>query len=265
MGGLTVRAAIASALPNESLIYFGDGKNVPYGPRPREEIVGFVDEAVGRLVERNNVKMMVIACNAATGAAIDHLRAKYDIPIIGMEPAVKPAAQSTGTGVVGVLATAAAFKGALYRATSAAWRDKVRIIETVGEGFVELVENELENTPEALETVRRAVTPMLAEGADRIVLGCTHYPFLAPQIQRVIDEFAAENGSTTAQIVDSAPAIARRVEQLLSENDLHAGPATATGGLATPQHQFLTFAADNYRENLIRKSAKIDPALRNFV
>ncbi len=145
MGGLTVRAAIECALPHESLVYFGDGANVPYGPRPREEIVGFVDEAVRRLVECNDVKIIVIACNAATGAAIDHLRSKYEIPIIGMEPAVKPAAQTTETGTIGILATAAAFKGALYRATSAEWRHKVRILETVGEGFVELVENDRES------------------------------------------------------------------------------------------------------------------------
>jgi glutamate racemase len=282
MGGLTVRAAIARALPNESLVYFGDGKNVPYGPRPREEIVAFVDEAVGRLVDRG-AKMIVVACNAATGAAIDSVRAKYDVPVIGMEPAVKPAAQTTRTGVIGVLATAAALDGALYKATSAAWRDKVRIIEAVGEGFVELVENDRESTPEAFAIVRRAVEPMLAAGADRIVLGCTHYPFLEAQILRVIEEFAAKNGSATetapalvsapptpatattpasaiapspAQIIDSAPAIARRVEQLLTEKDLHAAPQTHHVASTPPAHEFLTFAGDDYREHLIRKSAK---------
>ena len=246
MGGLTVRAAVGRALPRESLVYFGDGANVPYGPRPREEIVAFVDEAVGRLVDRNGVKMMIIACNAATGAAIDHLRAKYNIPIIGMEPAVKPAAQTTRTGTIGVLATAAAFKGSLYRATSAGWRDRVRILETVGEGFVELVENDLENTPEALEIVRRAVEPMLAEGADRIVLGCTHYPFLTEQIRRVIDEAGSD-----ATIVDSAPATARRTEQLLTEGDLHTDHENHT-----PRHEFFSFAGDDYIEHLARKSAK---------
>ncbi len=262
MGGLTVRAAIERALPNESLVYFGDGANVPYGPRSKEEITRFVDEAVRLLVERNNVKMIVIACNAATGAAIEHLRANKalkNIPVIGMEPAVKPAALGTKTGTIGVLATAAAFRGELYQATAKKYRDKVRIIETVGEGFVELVENEQENSPEAYEIVRRAVWPMLEAGADRIVLGCTHYPFLAEQIRRVINIFFKEGettqkaaqksemtdtaqknpknradhdsektpkiAATDIQIVDSAPAIARRVEQLLTENNLHAGPA----------------------------------------
>jgi glutamate racemase len=252
MGGLTVRAAIARALPRESLVYFGDGANVPYGPRPREEIVGFVDEAVRRLIETSGIKMLVVACNAATGAAIDHLRAKYEkLPIIGMEPAVKPAAQSTLTGTIGVLATAAAFRGPLYRATAARHRDNSQILETVGEGFVELVENDREETPEAFETVRRLLEPMLEAGADRIVLGCTHYPFLAPQIDRVIDEHAAKNHSTKAQIVDSAPAIARRAEQLLAENDLQASPDN------TPRHRFLSFADENYLKHLARKSDKV--------
>ncbi|MDR2894348.1 MAG: glutamate racemase [Alistipes sp.] len=273
MGGLSVRAEIARALPHESLVYFGDGANVPYGPRPAEEIVAFVDKAVGQLVNDSNVKMLVVACNAATGAALDSLRAKYNFPIIGMEPAVKPAAQTTETGVIGVLATAAAFRGSLYKATAARFRDSVRILETVGEGFVELVEDDRENTPEALDIVRRALEPMLEQGADRIVLGCTHYPFLAEQIRHVIDEWERERGKNACdgrtdinkqnskdgvidtrsviKIVDSAPAIARRAEQLLTENSLHADPENS------PRHQFLTFADDDYLRHLARKSTKV--------
>jgi glutamate racemase len=281
MGGLTVRAEIARALPHESLVYFGDGANVPYGPRPKEEIIALVDSAIARLIDRN-VKMVVVACNAATGAAIDHLRAKYDVPIVGMEPAVKPAALTTRTGVVGVLATIAAFKGELYRATAARFRKTVRIIETVGEGFVELVENDQEESPQALEIVRRAVEPLLEAGADRIVLGCTHYPYLEPQIRRVIEKWSgrpegrsefetteresaksscknvieydksSKIGATDVHIVDSAPAIARRVEQLLTEHDLHAEP-----GGEGPKHEFLSCADENYLEHLARKSAKV--------
>ncbi len=262
MGGLTVRAEIARALPNESLIYFGDGKNVPYGPKSHEEITALVDKAVEQLID-NQAKMIVVACNAATGAAIDHLRAKYDVPIIGMEPAVKPAAEATQSGVVGVLATAAALKGELYKATAARFRDRVKIIEAVGEGFVELVENDLEGSPEAFETVRKVVEPMLEAGADHIVLGCTHYPFLAPQIDRVIGAMPhkttikdTENrpkiermtGNRNVKIVDSGAAIARRVDQLLTENDLHAYPTQS------PEHQFFTAADEAYRQRLIRKS-----------
>jgi glutamate racemase len=244
MGGLTVRAAIKRALPGESLIYFGDGANVPYGPRPKEEIIEFTDKAVEQLLQKG-VKMVVVACNAATGAAIDFLRAKYDIPFIGMEPAVKPAALTTETGVIGILATAATFRGDLYKATAARYRDKVNIIETVGEGFVELVENDLEDTPEALETVRRVVEPMLTAGVDRIVTGCTHYPFLLRQIERVI-------AGRDVQVIDSAPAIARRVEQLLTEGDLHAAPEHA------PEHQFMSFGDEDYVRRLVRKSTVVE-------
>ncbi len=245
MGGLTVRAELARQLPGESLIYFGDGKNVPYGPRSKEEITGFVDRAVGLLIDKG-VKMIVIACNAATGAAIEFLRSKYNVPMIGMEPAVKPAALASKSGIVGVLATAAAFKGELYKTTAAKYRGQVRIIETVGEGFVELVENDMENTPEAFETVRRAVEPMIEAGADQVVLGCTHYPFLAPVISRII-------GSRDVQLVDSASAIARRVDKLLTENGLKASHGHE------PHHEFLTFGDENYQRHLIDKSAKVPP------
>jgi glutamate racemase len=259
MGGLTVRAAIARALPNESLVYFGDGKNVPYGPRPREEIIRFVDEAIAKLINDHNIKLLVVACNAATGAAIDHLRAKYTtLPIIGMEPAVKPAALTTKTGTIGVLATAAAFRSVLYNATANKYRETTKILEAVGDGFVELVENDEEDTEKALEIVRAKLEPMLAAGADRIVLGCTHYPYLAPKIRRVIEEHAAKTHTAetpveSARIVDSAPAIARRAEQLLTENSLQADQQN------TPQHKFLTFAGTEYLDHLARKSEKVPP------
>ena len=247
MGGLTVRSAIERALPGESLVYFGDGANVPYGGRAQGEITEFVSEAVSRLIARG-VKMVVVACNAATGAAIDHLRATFDVPIIGMEPAVKPAALSTQSGVVGVVATAAALDGELYRATAARFRDRVRILEAVGEGFVELVENGLEDTPEALKVVERVVAPMLEAGADRIVLGCTHYPFLAPQIGRVIAQRAV---GRDVLIVDSGDAVARRVGQLLAEGGICAEPGRV------PQHEFMSFAGGDYLDRLRHKSGRV--------
>lgn len=275
MGGLTVHAEIARALPNESLIYFGDGKNVPYGPKSHEEITALVDQAVAQLIGRQ-AKMIVIACNAATGAAIEYLRAKYKVPIIGMEPAVKPAAEATRSGVIGVLATAAALNGDLYRATAARFRDKVKIVEAVGEGFVELVENDMEDSAEAFETVRRVVEPMLEAGADHIVLGCTHYPFLSHQIERVIDEWGcrtAENDRDTAkngvenlpkdsrkvQVIDSGAAIARRVEALLTENGLHAP------NKPWPKYLFITAADKAYQRRLKKKSHRKTTDLLDFI
>lgn len=265
MGGLTVRVEIAKRLPNESLIYFGDGLNVPYGARSRAEITKFASAAIEILLEKG-AKMVVVACNAATGAAIETLRARFtDIPIVGMEPAVKPAALSTKTGTIGVLATHAALTGELFKRTAAGFRGKVKIVEAVGEGFVELVENETVSSPEALETVRRIVRPMLAVNVDRIVLGCTHYPYLLPVMRQVIDEWRAENVENTesnrntgetksgieVEIVDAAPAIAKRVDNLLAINDLYAAPR------AIPTHDFMSFAGDTYAARLKEHAAKL--------
>lgn len=176
LGGLTVWSELRRRLPRESLLYYGDGKNCPYGDKTREQVTEAVDFAVRRLVDRG-VKLIVVACNAATAMAIDHLRAPpYPIPFVGLEPAVKPAALSSRSGVIGILATAATLRGKLFRETSRRYEDRVRIIARVGEGFVELVEQNRERTEEAYRRVERLLMPMIEAGADRIVLGCTHYP-----------------------------------------------------------------------------------------
>ena len=157
------------------------------------------DEAVAFLVAQG-CKLVVVACNTATAAAIDFLREKYaPMPIVGMEPAVKPACLATRSGVVGVLATERSLDGELFRRTAARYGDGVDLVTAPGRGFVELVENDLEATPEAEATVRAAVAEMLEHGADQIVLGCTHYPFLLPVLERVV----AGRGVT---VVDPSPA-----------------------------------------------------------
>ena len=145
LGGLTVWSELRRRLPRESLLYYGDGKNCPYGDKTREQVTEAVDFAIRRLVDRG-VKLIVVACNAATAMAIDHLRAAYPIPFVGLEPAVKPAALSSRSGVIGILATAATLRGKLFRETSRRYEDRVRIIARVGEGFVELVEQNRERT-----------------------------------------------------------------------------------------------------------------------
>lgn len=242
LGGLTVWREVRRMLPEESLVYLGDGKNCPYGSRPREEIQRLADEAVAFLVAEG-CKMVVVACNTATAAAIDFLRKKYvDLPIVGMEPAVKPACLATRSGVVGVLATERSLDGELFRRTAARYSDGVEVVTTPGRGFVELVENDREETPEAAATVREAMEEMLAKGADQIVLGCTHYPFLLPVLERVV----AGRGVT---IVDPSPAVARRVVQLLDQYELHADKGHR------PEYRFCTFADEEYRQKLERKAA----------
>ena len=207
LGGLTVWREVRRALPAESLVYLGDGKNCPYGSRPREEVRRLADEAVAFLVAQG-CKLVVVACNTATAAAIDFLREKYaPMPIVGMEPAVKPACLATRSGVVGVLATERSLDGELFRRTAARYGDGVDLVTAPGRGFVELVENDLEATPEAEATVRAAVAEMLEHGADQIVLGCTHYPFLLPVLERV----AASCSCSTVTACTSTPPTARNI------------------------------------------------------
>ncbi len=242
LGGLTVWREIRRALPGESLAYLGDGANCPYGSRPREEVQALADAAVARLVELG-CKMVVVACNTATAAAIDFLREKYaGLPIVGMEPAVKPACLATRSGVVGVLATERSLDGELFRRTAARYGSGIEVLTYPGTGFVELVEGDREDTPEAEATVRAAVEPMLARGADQIVLGCTHYPFLTPVLERVV----AGRG---VAIVDPSPAVARRVGQLLDRDGLRASADNR------PVFTFHTFAGEAYRLRLERKAA----------
>ena len=240
MGGLSVWRELKSSLPHESLIYFGDGKNCPYGEKPAEEVVEYVNLAVKQLLARS-VKLIVLACNTATMAAIKQLRERYDILFVGMEPALKPAAESTKTGVVGVLATKAALDSEWFGDLRSRYSADTVIVTAAGEGFVAAVEQGLEGSPESLELVRRAVEPMIEAGVDRIVLGCTHYPFMEQGIMEVI-------GGRDIEIIDPAPAIVRRVERLLDEYGLRASTDNS------PFYDFMTAADEGYREKLMARA-----------
>lgn len=241
LGGLSVWREIAHRLPNESIIYYGDGKNCPYGDRPREQVVEFVECAVRYFLERD-CKLIVLACNAATSLTIKHLRAKYKkMSFVGMEPAVKPAALHSQSGVIGILATQATLGGDLFKDTSARFSGSVTILSHVGDGFVELVENGEESTQKAVDTVRRSMEEMIEQGADYIVLGCTHYPFLVDAMREVI-------GNRKVEIVDPAPAIAARVEALLMESDQLADNTHKA------DYKFFTLGNEEYLDFLIKKA-----------
>lgn len=236
-GGLSVWRALYGALRNESLVYLGDGKNCPYGDRSREEIAQFADEAVRRLLDEG-AKLIVVACNTATAMAINELRERYpDTPFVGLEPAVKPACLSTRTGKVGVLATARSLEGDHFRRTAAKYADRAEIFAAVGEGFVEIVERSAEQEPSTRDVVSRAVEPLLEKGIDKLVLGCTHYPFLLPVIREVV-------GDMDVEIIDSGEAVERRVEQLLDEYGVRAAADHR------PEYRFLTFADQEYAVRL---------------
>lgn len=244
-GGLSVWRELRRLLPNESLIYLGDGKNCPYGGRSREEITRFATEAVERLV-REGVKMVVVGCNTATTAAIDHLRSQWpELPIVGLEPAVKPACLTTKTRRIAVLATEHSLRSDMFLKTAQRYASDVEVVKVPGEGFVEIVEQDLEHTDEARRAVQRVVGQLRGKGVDKVVLGCTHYPFLRSAIAEAL-------GGEDVDIIDSGEAVARRVEWLLERYDIKA-PSDAHAEL-----RFITFADEEYRQRLERKAQHID-------
>lgn len=216
VGGLSVFREIRKLLPEERYIYYSDNAHCPYGEKSREYIIGRARE-ITRLLLSEGADIIVVACNTATAAAIATLREEFQIRFIGMEPAVKPAAMSTKTGVVGVLATAGTLKADKYLNTREKWAEGVKIAEHVGQGFVELVEKGCTSGPEAEGVVTESLKPLLDEGADRIVLGCTHYPFLSETISKTAAIIAP---GRDIKVIDPAPAVAKHLLEIMKENRL---------------------------------------------
>lgn len=216
VGGLSVFREIRKVLPEQSYIYYADNAHCPYGEKSREYIIDRAREITRFMLERG-CEIIVVACNTATAAAISTLRAEFPVKFIGMEPAIKPAAQATQTGVVGVLATAGTLKATKYIDTREKWAQDVTIAEHIGQGFVELVEKGILDGPEAESTVKTSLTPLLEAGADMIVLGCTHYPFLMDTIYKVAGELVPERKVT---VIDPAPAVARHLLDVMKEEGI---------------------------------------------
>ena len=216
VGGLSVFREIRKVLPEESYVYYSDNAHCPYGEKTREYIIDRACSITDFLVSKG-ADIIVVACNTATAAAISTLRDRYDIPFIGMEPAVKPAASCTKTGVVGVLATAGTLKADKYLTTRGKYAEEVRFVEHVGEGFVELVENGNTSSAEAEKVVGKSLIPLLEAGADTIVLGCTHYPFLSDTILKVASEHFPDH---EISVIDPAPAVARHLLDVMTTEGL---------------------------------------------
>ena len=225
LGGLCILDAFKTLCPHESTIYIADSKNCPYGNKPAAEIVKLAESNTRRLLRRG-CKMVVVACNTATAAAIDFLRGRHpETPFIGIEPAVKPAALRSKTGVVGVLATAGTFGGRLYNETKAKFAKDVTVIATVADEFVELVERKEISGAAAERVVRARIEPLLKAGCDKIVLGCTHFPHLKPLIEKICDG--------RAEVIDPSDAVARQARRVLSARGLLASAS------AKPSHVFI--------------------------
>jgi len=205
-GGLSVYREIVKLLPRERYIYYSDNANCPYGEKSCEFIIERARN-ITRLLLDKGCSIIVVACNTATAAAIATLRREFpDIPFVGMEPAVKSAALETRSGVIGVLATAGTLRASKYLETKEKYTEGLKVVEHVGEGFVELVERGELDGAAAEKTVRASLAPLLEAGADTIVLGCTHYPFLLPVIERI--------SGPDVRIIDPAPAAARHLASL---------------------------------------------------
>ncbi|CAN5316770.1 glutamate racemase [soil metagenome] len=212
VGGITVLRAIRSLLPQQDLIYFGDAANMPYGQKSLEEI-RLLSEKVTAFLIQKNCKIIVIACNTASAAALKYLREIHpEIIFVGMEPAVKPAAEHTQTGVVGVIATIATFQGELFASVVERFAQDVTILHQPCPGLVLQIENGKANDPETEKMLREWLNPMIEKNIDTLVLGCTHYPFVITLLKKILGE--------KVRIIDPAPAVARRVKSILEEMEI---------------------------------------------
>ncbi len=225
LGGLTVATAIRQALPAERLLYFGDTAHIPYGDRSLREVRAF-SAAIVRALMAKGCKMIVIACNTASAAALKELREAYPrFTFIGMEPAVKPAAERSRRQVVGVIATKATFQGELFASVVERFAQGVKVIEQPCPGLVQAIEAGELDAPGTERMLRTWLEPMLAQGMDELVLACTHYPLVRPLIERIC--------GPEVEVIDPAPAVARQVKRVLGEQGLLAKEGTGNFHLWT--------------------------------
>src|SRR5438132_3578506 len=229
-GGLTVARALIDLLPDEDLVYFGDTGRYPYGPRPLEEVREFARRITDLLVREHDVKMVVVACNNASAAALDALRFEHDLPIVGViDPGVRSLLAATRNRRVGVIATAGTVASGAYQRAVAATRASVRLTCAACPGFVEFVERGETDSDDAHVLAERLLAPVRAAGVDALLLGCTHYPFLARTIGDVMGRDVV--------LVSSADETAFEVRALPTQTGLgrRSGRGTSKG-----RHRFIS-------------------------
>lgn len=248
---MSVLREVRKILPDQPVIYYADSAHCPYGEKSKEYIIGRARFITETLMGKG-ASVIVVACNTATAAAIATLRQEYpEVPFIGMEPAIKPAALRTKTGVVGVLATAGTLKAQKYIDTREQYSEGIKVVEHIGQGFVELVEKGILTGPEAEKVVAASLNPLLDEGADAIVLGCTHYPFLSQTIQKAAQ---AAHPERSIQVIDPAPAVAKQLLKVMKEKGL----LNATNGHSETvimSSSDSSAAEEFYRHNVLNSNA----------
>ncbi len=250
VGGTSIWKEIHQLLPNENTIFLADSKNAPYGNKPAQEIVSLSIKN-SEVLLKMGCKIIVVACNTATTNAISVLRKSYNIPIIGIEPAIKPAALQTRSKCIGILATRGTLNSALFQKTSKENAKNTCIIEVIGEGLVKLIENGDLNSPEMMSLLEKYTAPMLEANVDYIVLGCSHFPYLIPQLQKILPKHI--------KIIDSGEAVARQTRAVLEKHSLLRGEESL------PKLQFFTNSKTETLNMLLHEySEKISVKKRDF-
>ncbi|WP_297791964.1 glutamate racemase [uncultured Eudoraea sp.] len=211
VGGTSIWKAIHALLPFENTIYLADSKNAPYGQKTKEEIIDLCIKNTDLLLSKG-CKLVVVACNTATTNAISYLRNNYDIPFIGIEPAIKPAALNSGSGRVGILATKGTLSSSLFLKTSKDHASEITIVEQEGLGLVPLIEAGEINADETRQLLIKYLEPMLSANVDHIVLGCTHYPYLIPVLRELLPP--------GVKVIDCGAAVARQTKVVLEDNQM---------------------------------------------
>jgi len=212
LGGLSVWSEVVRLMPNQPTIYFADAANCPYGGKTEDEIFQLTEKGIKWLL-KSGARIIIIACNTATGAAIEQLRAKYpEVPFVGIEPAIKKAVENSSNGIIGIMATKFTLQSKKYLNTKNRYAKNCKVIEQVGEGLVELVENDEINSDKTTNLLIKYLTPMIEEGADTLVLGCTHYPFLKERIKEITNN--------KIEIIDPAPYVVKHTIDIMGNYSL---------------------------------------------
>jgi len=242
VGGISILKEITTLLPYENTIYLADSLNAPYGQKPKEKILEFSIKNTELLINKG-CKIVVVACNTATTNAIAVLRQNYNIPFIGIEPAIKPAALQTKTNAIGILATKGTLSSELFHKTSQKFTEGIQVIERIGEGIVPLIEAGKINSEEMTILLKKYLNPMLDANIDYLVLGCSHYPFLIPTIKEII--------GSDITIIDSGEAVARQTKSILTKHRLLNSSTT------TPQHQLYSNIDTSILELIFKNSQQL--------
>lgn len=218
IGGTSILKEVHQLLPHESIIYLADSKNAPYGDKSPEHILEFSIKNTEYLLNKG-CKLIIIACNTATTNAIAYLRSRYEVPFVGIEPAIKPAALETRTGSIGILATKGTLSSSLFHKTSDLFAKHINVVEQTGEGIVSLIEAGQLDSQEMRSLLKTYIDPMIEANIDHLVLGCTHYPYLIPLLHELLPD--------GIEIIDSGLAVAKQTRHVLQSHHIGTKPNTA--------------------------------------